>query len=268
METDTGASADLCATADFAGPWRDARTSGASLAGEARFSGFIAVAEWRRGEVASLLPEELELGERNGESDLHPVLFVFGSQNNGAIIRGRLSIPLGLSFQEFGLFVPFVRFRGGRHLHVLVAKMFSSHAPVVVVGNQDYGFAKDLAAMHWDPPLFTMRAPEGELLFHAHVATAGEWRRRGGATRPVVDFVHRIFALPVLGRKPEGHFAAAYFDWGFERAAMRAADVALSIDGGWAGADAPRTCYDVSGGSLEVREMMWRLSWPLALLAD
>src|SRR4029453_5384536 len=53
----------------------DGRRDAGAFVGEARFDGCVAVASWRRVEVAALLPPELELAPgARGVDDTHPVL--------------------------------------------------------------------------------------------------------------------------------------------------------------------------------------------------
>src|SRR5512147_954283 len=86
----------------FPGPAIDASASGATFAGEAAFHGCIAIAHWPRAAVERLLPRELELAANvSPYGDVHPVVFAFGEQHQGAWIWGGLTVPIGLTYHEF-----------------------------------------------------------------------------------------------------------------------------------------------------------------------
>jgi hypothetical protein len=107
----------------FAGPAIDAHTASSRFAGQARFSGCIAFTNWSRDEVAALLPPELTLAPNATAPDVHPVMFVFGDQADGALLFAGLPVPPQITYQELGIVVPFVRHRGGPHLHNWVPRM-------------------------------------------------------------------------------------------------------------------------------------------------
>jgi len=160
----------------FPGPTIDLAASGASFAGQARFNGCIAVTNWLRAEVERLLPPQLALAANASPTpDIHPMIFVFGEQTQGAVIFARLPVPAGPDYGEFALAIPFVRHRDGRHLHVHVPRMYSSYFPATWNGNAHYGFGKAMARMEWRGPVFLMTSETGDLLLHAAVEPAGAW---------------------------------------------------------------------------------------------
>jgi hypothetical protein len=121
-----------------------------SFAGETSFDGCVTIAGWRRADVARLLPPAVELAANTAaDPETHPVAFVFGEQRNGTIVFASTKLPLGIAYGEFGVLVPFVRYRGGPELHAWVARMYSAYFPVVWDGNFRYGFAKETARMSW-----------------------------------------------------------------------------------------------------------------------
>src|SRR5882724_1686714 len=129
----------------FPGPAIAADAAGNRFVGQARFSGCIAFTNWRRAEVEAFLPPELQLATNAVAADLHPVVFVFGDQAAGAILFAGFTVPTGAAYQELAIVVPFVRYRGGRHLHSYVPRMYSSYFPAVWHGNAHYGFSKEMA---------------------------------------------------------------------------------------------------------------------------
>src|SRR5262249_54831100 len=140
---------------EFAGEWIPAdELTGASV-GQADFDGAIAFCNWRRDDVARLIPAELELAPNVSTApDLHPLVFLFGEQTAGATLFGGVTIPLGVRYHEFGLAIPFVKHRTGSDLHIFVPRMYSSYEPATWAGNAHYGFGKVTAEMAWRESIF------------------------------------------------------------------------------------------------------------------
>ncbi len=247
----------------FPGPAIDLAASGASFAGQARFNGCIAVTNWLRAEVERLLPPQLALAANASPTpDIHPMIFVFGEQTQGAVIFARLPVPAGPDYGEFALAIPFVRHRHGRHLHVHVPRMYSSYFPATWNGNAHYGFGKAMARMEWRGPVFLMTNETDDLLLHAAVEPAGDWVSGAAADLPHLAALRAIFSLPVVGRKADGRLVCSWWGWEFGDALVRPADASVSIDAPLVEGLPVRTCADVPGGSFEVRGMAWKLTWP------
>jgi len=246
----------------FAGPAIDAHAASSRFAGQARFSGCIAFTNWPRDEVAALLPPELTLAPNATAPDVHPVMFVFGDQADGALIFAGLTVPTQITYQELGIVVPFVHHRGGPYLHSYVPRMYSSYFPAVWHGNAHYGFSKELARMRWQGPVFLATAEDGSLLLHAETEAAGDWSPGARCDAPNFDAMRAVVALPVLGRRDDGTYVRSYFGWDFRDATVRPSDSCVSIDAPVLTGLRPRLCHDTASGTFEVRGMTWRLSWP------
>src|SRR5215468_7354552 len=160
----------------FAGSCADRNTFTGSFVGQAAFNGCIAFCNWRREDVARVLPAELELAANTSPApEWHPVVFIFGEQTEGATIFAGLTFPMGISYHEFAVAIPFVKHRRGRNLHTFVPRMYSSFFPATWAGNAHYGLAKEMASMRQQGPLFDVTTPDGTQLLHASVEPAGEW---------------------------------------------------------------------------------------------
>ena len=248
----------------FPGPSIDAAAAGLGFPGLARFDGCLVATAWARRDVEALLPEELELAPNvSAAPDVHPVVFVFGEHHGGTAVYGGLTVPLAVDYGEFVLAVPFARVRGGPHLHVWVPRMFSSYFPATWSGNVYYGFTKDMARMTWHGPVWVMTGETGELLVHAAVEPAADWSPARLASAHL-DPLRAIFALPLVGRRADGTLVTSYFGWDFADAAVRRVGAEVSLDGTLVPGLAPRRCHAVPGGAFEVRNLVWRLSWPAA----
>jgi hypothetical protein len=249
----------------FAGHCADVTGFSGTFAGQADFNGCIAFCHWSREEAAAALPAELELADNTSPiPTLHPVAFVFGEQTAGATIFGGITFPLGVSYHEFALAIPFVRHRRGRNLHTFMARMYSSYFPATWAGNAHYGLAKEMASMWWEGAVFVVGAAHGATRFRGCVEPAGEWGAGPRCQLPNFAAVRDVFALPVVGRRSDGTFVTSYFGWDFAPARVRAARATLAIDTALADGVTPRSCRSLADGTFEVRRMIWRLSWPAA----
>src|SRR2546427_10082470 len=247
----------------FDGPALDVSAAGVSFVSQARFDGCVALSHWPRGEVERLLPAELELATNASPTpDLHPVVFVFGDLSDGAVIVGRVTLPLGIAYQEFAVAVPFVKYRRGRQLRTYVPRMYSSYRPAVWSGNANYGLAKRPATMRWQGPFFVITGEDGALLLHIGLERGDGWTPASRCELPNFVAMREILAMQVLGRKASGAYVCCYFGWDFGQALVRTADSCVSIDGPVANGIGSRRCPDVAGGTFELRGAIWRLSWP------
>jgi hypothetical protein len=246
----------------FAGPVIDVDAAGTRFAGQARFSGCIAFTNWPRAEVEALLPPELELAPNTMAVDLHPVVFVFGDQADGALLFAGVTLPTGVTYQELGIVVPFVRQRGGQHLHSYVPRMYSSYFPAVWHGNAHYGFSKETAVMRWQGPVFLATREDGSLILHADTEPTGSWSPGARCEAPNFAAMRSVFALPVIGRRDDRSYVGSYFGWDFRETQVRPSDSCVSIDAAFLPGLRPGLRHDTASGTFEVRDMIWRLSWP------
>lgn len=249
----------------FPGPCVDVNAFTGSFVGQADFNGCIAFCNWRKEDVAAVLPVELELAVNTSFApELHPVAFIFGEQTEGATIFGGVTFPMGVNYHEFALAIPFVKHRRGRNLHTFVPRMYSSFFPATWAGNAHYGLAKEMATMRWQGPLFVIATPDGTMVLHASVEPAGDWAAGPRCELPNFAAMQAVFALPVVGRRTDGTYVASYFGWDFSAARVRPARATLSIDTALVEGLAPRWCATVASGTFEVQRMIWRLSWPIS----
>jgi hypothetical protein len=230
---------------------------------QASFAGCVAFSNWPRVDVERLLPAELELAVNISETpDAHPVVFIFGEVAEGATILAGFAVPLGVRYAEFALAIPFVTHKDGRSLHTYIPRMYSSHFPATWTGNALYGFAKEMAKMWWQGPVFMLTREDDTLLLHAAIESQCDWSSGPRCTLPNFEAMRSAFALPIVGRKVDGAYVCSYFDWSFSEARVRAADSCVAIDAPIIDGLTPRRCYGVRAGTFQVERMLWRLSWP------
>jgi hypothetical protein len=246
----------------FVGPAIDVSRFGGTFAGSSTFTGAVVLTTWRRFEVQSLLPAELEPASTSDGLQLHPVVFIFGRLEDGAWIFGGFTLPVGIEYWEFCCAIPFVKHRDGQYLHTFVPRMYSSSFAAVWDGNARYGLAKKLARMRWHDSVFVLVDERQSLLLHAAVEPKGS-RTRGDVCRvPNFEALREMFRLPILGRKDDGKFVTSYFDWGLDEADVSGADSYLSIDAPLFDGVSPRRFHDIRSRSFLLYGMNWKLSWP------
>jgi len=247
----------------FPGPAIEAGAAGATFAGEATFDGCVAVTHWPRADVERLLPAELELAANvSPRPDVHPLVCAFGNQTQGSWIWGGFTLPVGLEYFELLIGLPFVKHRRGHHLHTYIPRMYAGNPASVWDGNVRYGLSKQLAEMRWWGSTFVLTTEQGTPLFHAVVETANEGAA-SAATAPAVRTVAEVFSLPVLGRKETGELVGSYFAWDLDAALIDTAEACLTIDAPLGAGLEPRVFHGTRAGTIVVREMNWKLSWPM-----
>lgn len=248
--------------ASFPGPRAGVETFRGAFVGQSIFNGCVILSSWPRGDAKKLLPPDVDLAvNRSAAPDRHPLVFLFGDQTEGATKFAGLTLPTGIRYQEFALAVPFVRCAGGAKLHTYMVRMVSTHRAATLAGNLYYGFGKRMGRMGWEGPVFLMTDELGRLLFHAEVEATEEWRACGAGAAAQLSGLRTAFSLPILGLRGGG-FTASYFAWDFEDARARSVDAALSIDRPFADGLASGALHSLAPGSVELRGMRWRLSWP------
>ena len=239
----------------------------ADWVGEAIFNGHIAVWSWPAEEVRQLLAPGLELADQPFEAsigkDHHPVVFAYGEQTRGANFFAGIPIRSGLAYHEAGMFVPFVRKRG--HVgtpRTAVPRMYADFFPPVWHDEAYYGFGKQLVEFREEGALRLCLSADGCPLLDLAVEPRGPWQPAVSCTDPVLALIQAAATLPVVGRMKDGSFVGSHFLWDFRPATLRAADSTVELAAGVVDRVKARTCPDVTGGTFEVRDLVWRLGWP------
>ncbi len=246
----------------FAGLGHPAPFTG-SWVGQAVFNGCIAFCNWPADDVAAIVPPELELAVNASESPaVHPVVFLFGEQTEGATIFAGITFPLGVRYHEFAFAIPFVVHRRLRSVHTFVPRMYSSFYPATWAGNAHYGLAKQMTAMEWTGSRFAVAGPQDARPFDASVEPAGEWMAGARCTLDHFLAMQTVFAYPVMGRRDDGTYISSHFGFDFPAARVRSAHAQLSVDPTLARGVPRRTCSSLPSATFEVAGLMWRLSWP------
>jgi hypothetical protein len=170
-------------------------------------------------------------------------------------------VALGISYQESMLAIPGVRHVHGLQLHTFSAIMHTNHAPSRWSGNSYYGYAKEMADLGWSHTSFVVAEPNGRTIAHARIEADDKWFSADEVPAAALRKIRDYFALPILGRKEDRTYVASHFEWNFDDAAVRPVHTSLSVEGRLAGL--PSGIHsDAPLGSIQVRRMRWRVSWP------
>jgi hypothetical protein len=140
--------------------------------------------------------------------------------------------------------------------------MYSSFFPAVWNGNTHYGFGKELGHMEREGGAILVHGDDGRPRLRIEVGATGGWVAGPECRLPNFEAMRAIFAMPVLGRRSDGRFVRSRFDWGFDEALVRQAEVRLALETSLGPGLGPRPCPTVPDGAFDVRAMIWRLSWP------
>ncbi len=232
---------------------------------ETRFDGAIVSCLAPSDVVGALIPRTLHL-ERPADvpQGRHPLVFVFGEHRASRVFFASLTLETGVRFLEFLVAVPFVRHGGC--LAVFLPRVFAGEAITTWSGNAHYGYSKRMVPMEWLGNTFIVTDHDRTLLAQATVEELGEWRPADGirGTAPVMD----VGRLPVLGRLADGSLMISAFDWSFDGATARSLRASVTVNEIPALEGTPPVASGHASGSLAVRGMRWRLTWPERARAD
>jgi hypothetical protein len=255
---------------DFTGTFRKP-SSVPQIGAESTFRGALTFFNMPRSDVARIVPAGIELAaKRASKPDVHPVLLILGRHEN---LRWLLPVPdarqLPLSYSELVLLVPFVERRGATNWHSLAVRMHLDNRAAVKLGNEYYGYAKELATLSsvyedGAPTRFETNKPTR--YFDADLRHEGAWRNdeQAKTTLPNYPDMQAILSMPILGIKAE-RYVCSYFQWDSSAAYVRPMVtrhefVERFVDGmdSWT----KRPIDGATDGAIALRGLVWRLGWP------
>lgn len=257
---------------DFAGSYRPSKRR-ASWGGESEYSGQLIFTNLTRDAVENVLPSDLELAVNTSAAfaHLHPVILMLGTQANTAWLFPWGSPAVGQNYQELILLVPFVQKTGKSRWHNYVVKMYLNDFVATVLGNQFYGYQKQMAAFDAIGNDFNVYL-QGIQMFESEAAPVDPWTPYATAlpTFNNLSDALEIVSMPILGTLvlvPTKPYTCSYFEWDMTAAEIRKMSsshdynkpfVAPQMDP-WV---ALGTLTSVSDGAFEVRKVQWRLAFP------
>jgi hypothetical protein len=236
------------------GDVEESRLPSAAIAGQATFTGCLAVVNVARQELRSVLPSSITLPPT--ESDDFRCLLAFGQQREGTTFFGGLSVPWGISYHELMVSIPFVRWHDEGN-YLFVSGMMCDFLPAVWNGNAYYGFRKRFAEMTCDGARFAAAGEDGAPCFHASA--------RGRGVPPDLHWISTAVTLPVLGQREDGDVVQSRFDWGFRDATVEAVDLHMKVRQPFPTLPAGEHLAELA---CRVHGMRWRLSWPAPAITE
>ena len=225
----------------------------ADVAGQALFSGGLAMLNVERRTLSSLLPPGLTPPDSDTGGRC---LIAFGEHSEGVTFFGGMTVPWNLRYRELMIGIPFVHRAGSRGPHLFVRRMACDFRPAVWNGNVYYGFMKDFVRVAWDGEHFLAHDESHRPYFHAAVTP----RSPGENEQQLVE-IRAASALPVLGQRADGTLVHSRFEWDFSTASVEPATVRVLPGTQLARLLASQEVV-ATGHSCYVRQMPWRLSWP------
>lgn len=239
--------------------------AGVGVVGQAVFHGFLLTFAWPRAWAKRLLPDGLVLalpgaGERPRR---HPIIVMFGDQTQGATVFGGVPFPWNVRYAEFAIAIPFVQRPGSHRIETFVPAMGSGYFPAIWHGNHFYGFSKKPIAIERQGSLVWMNGPTGALWMHAAVAgETARWSRRRHLACAALDEIEECLRLPILGQRSDGSIVRSWWDLSFRHALVRECGAWVAFEHAFV-PDLPLGIHQAAPGHcVEVRGMLWRLSWP------
>jgi hypothetical protein len=229
----------------------------AAVAGQATFDGCLAVLDVPRESLVAMMPPGIALPDTASSSS--QCLLAFGEQRDSTAFVGGVSVPWGIRYHELMVAVPCLPRWGRPDAALFVLGMVCDAWWAVWNGNAYYGFQKDLAAMGWDGKRFVVSDHETGRTFDAVIGPGSTASRRG------LTWIERAAALPVLGHHGDNRFVQSRFEWDFRQAAVEPAALHLALGSHFR--PLPMRGEDICPDRVyRVRDMRWRLSWPMPLL--
>jgi hypothetical protein len=261
---------------DFKGTWHPTPIPAASGA-QSTYDGAIAVSNLDRNVVAQVLPAGWTLANPNSSVNCHPVLILFGHQNDLHLfppaLEGAINLGPVAGYTEMMVLVPFVqRATLGQAMHTFVVHMLLNNQDAVTIGNEQYGYAKELGAF-WDSPPYFAATRQGDTdpAFLATVLNAGTWSVFGSTTIPNLDQITKILSMPLIGIRTFGGISfdtCSYFEFDYANkpASVRPIDVQYSFAKpfatgmtSWPSFGTVKTAPD---RAVQIKDVVWRIQWP------
>ena len=261
---------------DFNGTWHPTPVPAISGA-QSTYDGAIAFSNLDRNIVAQVLPAGWTLATPKSGVSCHPVLVLFGHQNDLHLfppaLEGALDLGPAAGYTEMMVLVPFVqRPTLGQAMHTFVVHMLLNNQQAVTIGNEQYGYAKELANF-WDSPPYFAATRQGDTdpAFLATVLNAGTWSVYGSTTIPNLDQITKVLSMPLIGIRTFGGIpfdTCSYFEFDYANkpASVRPIDVEFSFAKPFANGmtlwPSFGTVKTAPNRAVQIKDVVWRIQWP------
>jgi Acetoacetate decarboxylase (ADC) len=187
-----------------------------------RMSAIVAILPLSREAAQTMLPAGLRLAaQRFMPGERHPLVLLLGQQSD---VRPA-PLPLGASYLESILAVPFVerRGRGPQGPFCYCPRLFLDRRVPTITGRLLYGYAKRRATIRMTQNSYRIADLDG-----GDLLLAANFRSTGAALEPSQSGAAALFSLPVISQGGQGwRYSCA--DFGLDRAIVRPVELALVI---------------------------------------
>ena len=243
------------------------RCGNATVGGYANYQGNIVFTNLDRNVVQTIVPAGLKLASNTVGSTQHPVLFMYGHQQDTSWFVGGTLIPGGAPYQELMLLVPFVQETSGTRWHTHVVRMYLDNWTAIWIGDTFFAYAKE-----WGTSVESGTAVSefsgGAQKFQANIVPNGAalTNAQAEATLPNYAAIKSILDMPVVGRRADGTLVCSYFELDFTsamitpvRSTHQFLDPFVPTMSSWLGLG---TLTNVVDGAIAVQNITWRIKQP------
>ncbi|KPJ82977.1 MAG: hypothetical protein AMS19_06055 [Gemmatimonas sp. SG8_23] len=246
-------------------------SSSVTTGAEGTYLGVVTFTNVDRTKVEALLPSAYRLAARktSHESDVHPVMLLFGDQTDGHYLLPDPAppVPTGIHYSELIFLVPFVQRKGLPGWHNYVVRMYLDQDEAVVAGIP-YGYQKRKAWIEWRGDEARVYDPKMGPLWRGTLTWGTPWRDYADATASLPRFpdLVAIMRTRILGH----HFVGLCSHWEWDFSDARIAQATTSYDmvspfrldmKDW---PALSPFDGVADGAFVLRGVRWRLAHPPA----
>jgi hypothetical protein len=247
---------------------------------QSTYSGTVAVTMVDREIVKKMLPLGLSLAEAKPLAGgtiprSHPVVHLIGDQREPASLLAGSVIPVvgAAGYEEMILIVPFVvRGKGSSLWHNYVVRMYLNHQIPVDLGNQFFGYAKELAQLDRTQisGVVQHKVSSPDLVttwFLDDIDVPGQWGAMPGvaSTLPRWDDIRKILEMPFLGMR-SAVLICSYWELEYANATLAATAsrhrVVTKFRSGMEDWETMGTLLSAQDGAISMRNVRWRLEWP------
>jgi hypothetical protein len=270
---------DFLDAGDFEGSY-DTPVTNNVYRGQTDYDGYLVFANLPRTIVDDVLPTDLQLAPNVSSTyqNVHPIILLYGDQSNGTYVFPPYIPPvtLGTSYHEVVMLIPFVRQVGGTKWHNYVVRMYLDNLPAVQIGNQYYGYFKELAVLTETSTTATLsqlevnQGPQTNFQWTAETPS-GSFVSSASATGTLDNYKHAIdiMRMPLLGTLTTlllPTYVCSFWDWNLQNADVRPVEVTSQF------VQPPRsgTTSWVGQGAIvsdekfafEIHGLVWQLAYP------
>lgn len=194
-------------------------------------------------------------GLKSTSEHLHPVVFLFGDQQRGAMVYGERVVTAPITYNEWAALVPGVTTAGQESAFTFVAGMVCNYPVAQFYGNTFYGYRKQLGSLFWDEN-------NCEISVRETIMRASLEQPAACDLEDVEELFNYLHA-PILGLDSRG--GLMYSQWKFqpEIAEFWRVAASLEVDHAFAPGVNPFSAAVTQKDGFMLRGLPWQLTAPM-----